>query len=207
VLRVGTLPINIHDMRPYWDTFRANHPQWRLRFQQAYANDPFAGLRRGDIDVLIAWLPVEEPDLTVGPILFTEPRVLAVATDHDLARYTSISLEIVGDFQHPDIEAAPAHWVDSYVPSHTRKGRQIERGPHVHSGEQALVLTSTGEVVTLFPLHMTRYGARPDITYLPVKDIHTLSYALVWRTESENDLIRALAGTIHDLGPLDHNDT
>ncbi len=206
VLRVGTLAINLHDMRPYWDTFRANHPQWRLQFQQVLANDPFADLRRGNIDALITWLPVEEPDLTVGPTLITEPRVLAVPTDHDLTRYTSISLEIVSDFPHPDIDAAP-YWVDSYVPSHTRKGRQIKRGPRVHNGDQALTLTSTGEVVTLFPHHMTRYGARPDITYLPVKDIHTLSYGLVWHTESENDLTRALAQTIRDIGPLDLYDT
>jgi DNA-binding transcriptional LysR family regulator len=204
VLRIGTMPINIHDLRPYWDTFRANHPQWRLRFQPALASDPFADLRRGNIDVLITWLPVEEPDLTVGPVVFTEPRVLAVPTDHELLRHTSISLEIVSDFQHPNLEPAPDYWIDSYVPSHTRNGRQIERGPVVHNGEQALILTSTGEVVTLFPSHMIRYGARPDIAYLPVRDIDTLAYALVWHTESENDLIRTLVSTVRDLGPIDY---
>lgn len=206
VLRVGTMPINIADLRHYWDTFRADHPQWRLRLRQAVASDPFTDLRRGNIDVLITWLPVEEPDLTVGPTLLIEPRVLAVPTDHDLTRYTSVSLEVVSDFLHPDLENAPGYWFDSFVPSHTRKGRQIERGPQVHNGEEALTLTSTGEVVTLFPLHMTRYAARPDILYLPVRDIHALSYALVWHTESENDLIRALAKTVRDLGPLDNDD-
>ena len=204
VLRIGTMPINIHDVRAYWDTFRANHPQWRLRFHPALATDPFGELRRGSVDVLITWLPVEEPDLTVGPVLFSEPRVLAVPTDHELTRHTSISLETVGDFQHPNLEIAPDYWVDSYIPSHTRKGRQIERGPVVHNGEQALILTSTGEVVTLFPQHMMRYGARPDIAYVPVRDVTALAYALVWRTESENDLIRALARTVRDLGPIDY---
>jgi DNA-binding transcriptional LysR family regulator len=203
LLRIGTMPINVHDLRPYWDTFRANHPQWRLRFQPALATDPFAELRRGDVDVLITWLPVEEPDLTVGPVLFTEPRVLAVPTDHRLTRHTSISLEIVSDFQHPNLETAPDYWVDSYIPSHTRKGRQIERGPFVHNGDQALILTSMGEIVTLFPRHMTRYAVRPDIAYLPVRDIDPLAYGLVWHTESENDLIRALARTARDLGPFD----
>ncbi|MFG2332594.1 hypothetical protein ACGFMM_23560 [Streptomyces sp. NPDC048604] len=28
----------------------------------------------------------------------------------------------------------------------------------------------------------------------------TLNFALVWRTEAENDLIRALADTVRDLG-------
>jgi hypothetical protein len=50
---------------------------------------------------------------------------------------------------------------------------------------------------------MTRYGARPDITYLPIRDITPLPYAAVWHTESENDLVRAFAKTVYDIGPLD----
>ncbi|GAA4629950.1 hypothetical protein GCM10023196_053370 [Actinoallomurus vinaceus] len=42
---------------------------------------------------------------------------------------------------------------------------------------------------------------RPDITYLPIRDIDALPYAAVWHTESENNLIRALVQTIRDLGP------
>lgn len=68
--------------------------------------------------------------------------------------------------------------------------------------DEVLTLTSAGEVVTLFPSHMTRYSARPDIVYLPVRDMSELPYALVWRTESENEPIRALAQTVRDLGPL-----
>ncbi|MFC3986668.1 hypothetical protein [Streptosporangium jomthongense] len=49
---------------------------------------------------------------------------------------------------------------------------------------------------------MTRYWVRPDITYLPVTDMGPLPYALVWRSEAESEPIRALAGIIHDLGPL-----
>ncbi|SDJ65878.1 hypothetical protein SAMN05421874_102594 [Nonomuraea maritima] len=59
-----------------------------------------------------------------------------------------------------------------------------------------------GEAVSLFPAHMRRYWSRPDIAYLLVSDIDTLRYALVWRTETENDLIRALARIAADLGPL-----
>jgi DNA-binding transcriptional LysR family regulator len=107
VLSVGMLPINVHDLRAYWDTFRARHPTWRLRIQHPAFNDPFGALRRGDVDVLVAWLPIEESDLTVGPILYAEPRVLAVGTDHELARRTSVSLDMVSDFQHPDVLPGP----------------------------------------------------------------------------------------------------
>jgi DNA-binding transcriptional LysR family regulator len=193
VLRVGMLPINVQDLRPYWDTFRTRHPQCKLQIQQAFFIDPFAGLRRGDLDILVCWLPVEEPDLTVGPVLFAEPRVVAVAADHELTRHTSVSLEMIADFQHANPPTWKDSWADGYIPSHTRKGRRIERGPLVHNTE---------EVLTLFPAHMRRYWSRPDIAYLSVSDIDVLPYALVWRSEAENDLIRAFVRVAADIGPL-----
>ncbi|WP_202870402.1 substrate-binding domain-containing protein [Kribbella sp. VKM Ac-2571] len=189
-----------NDLRPYWDAFRSGHPEWRLRILQAPFVDPFAGLRRGDVDVLVAWLPVEEPDLTVGPVLFAEPRVLAVAADHELTRHTTVSLEMIADFQHPNVEAAD-YWHDGFVPTHTPSGRAIERGPVVWNSEEIFTLVSTGEVVSLFSGHMARYWARPDIAYLPVRDMDALPYGAVWRTDTENDLIRAFAQTVRDLGP------
>jgi hypothetical protein len=41
---------------------------------------------------------------------------------------------------------------------------------------------------------------RPDIVYLPVRDMDALPFALVWRSGAETDLIRALAQAVRDLG-------
>jgi DNA-binding transcriptional LysR family regulator len=199
VLRVGMVSVNVQDLRPYWETFRTRHPEWRLSVQYAPFVDPFVGLRRGDIDLLVTWLPVEEPDLTVGPVLFAEDRVLAVSAEHQLTRHAAVSLETVSDFQHSDT-AGPDYWKNGFVPSHTRGGRVIERGPIVRNTEEIFTLVSLGEIVNLFPSHMTRYWTRPDIAYLPVQDMAALPYAAVWRTETENDLIRAFARTVRDLG-------
>jgi DNA-binding transcriptional LysR family regulator len=61
VLRVGSMPVNTHDLRPFWDAFRSLHPGWRLQIRHAPFTDPFAGLRRGDLDVLITWLRSKNP--------------------------------------------------------------------------------------------------------------------------------------------------
>ncbi|MFB4271472.1 LysR family transcriptional regulator [Nonomuraea sp. GTA35] len=201
-LRIGMLPANAYDLRPYWDVFRLRHPQWKLRVQKSQFSDAFTTLRRGDIDILIAWLPIDEPDLTVGPVLFAEPRVLAIATDHELTQRTSISLEIAADFQHPHSDTQPDYWYDAYIPRATRRGRTIERGALVQNTEEAITLAGMAEIVVLFPAHMTRYWIRPDITYLPVTDMGPLPYAMVWRSDTDNEPIRALAEVVHDLGPL-----
>jgi hypothetical protein len=130
----------------------------------------------------------------------TEPKVLAVAADHELIRHASILPETLGDFQHPALpQSTPGYWYDSYLPSHTRAGRVIERGPVVRRQEEYLVLISTGEIVSLFPSPVTRYFTRPDMAFLPVPNMSALRYALIWHTESENDPIRALARTVEDL--------
>ncbi|MFB9724545.1 LysR family transcriptional regulator [Planobispora longispora] len=201
-LRVSLFPSNVQELRRYWETFRARHPQWELRLRVSVYQDPFAQLRNGETDILVTWLPVEEPDLTVGPLLFAEPRVLAVAGDHALTRWSSVSLETVSDFQHIAVESVPGYWFDNYVPELTPGGRSIDRTATVSNLEDIFMATVLGEAVSLFPAHVNWYFPRPDIAYLPVKDMDPLPYGLLWLSAAENDMIRAFAHVVRDLGPL-----
>ncbi|MFF5209319.1 LysR substrate-binding domain-containing protein [Streptosporangium sp. NPDC000396] len=201
-LRVSLFPLNVQELRRYWETFRTRHPQWELRLRQSPFQDPFAQLRNGEVDILVTWLPVEEPDLTMGPLLFADPRVLAVADDHALTRWSSVSLEAVSDFRHVMADPAPGYWKDRYVPEFTPKGRSIDRTAVVNSLQDIFMHTALGETVTLFPVHVTRYFPRPDIAYLPVNDMDALPYGPVWLSAAENDMIRAFARVVGDLGPL-----
>lgn len=201
-LRVSLFPYNIADLRRYFETFRARHPHCELRLRASPFNDPFAQLRNGEADILVTWPAVEEPDLTVGPTLFAEPRVLAVHCEHPLTRWSSVSLEEMSDFQHVTVSNAPDYWIDHYVPRYTPKGRLIDRSAIVGNVEEMFMHVGIGDVVTLFPGHVTRYYPTPGITYLPVKGMEMLAYSLVWRTEAENGMIRAFARVVRDLGPL-----
>ncbi|MGR6924196.1 LysR substrate-binding domain-containing protein [[Actinomadura] parvosata] len=194
------IPGNAHDLRAYWQTFRSRHPQWDLRIRHAPFTDPFTVLREGTVDVLVTWLPVDEPDLTVGPVLFTDPRVLAVSVDHELATRPAASIEMLADFQHTDAPRLPGYWADGFLPPHTPRGHQIVRSPLVTRMEELLTLVSAGEVVNSLPAHSARYWNRPDIAWLPFRDFDALSYALVWHTEAETDVVRALAAIVRALG-------
>jgi hypothetical protein len=125
-----------------------------------------------------------------------------MSVDHELATRTSVSVEVLGDFQHTNAPQVPDYWADAFVPSHTPRGRPIERGPMVTAIDETLTLVSAGEVVNVIGSHATRYWARPDVMWLPFRDLAPLSFGLVWRTETENDAIRALAQTVRDLGTL-----
>ncbi|MFI6479614.1 LysR family transcriptional regulator [Nonomuraea sp. NPDC050663] len=209
VLRVGMLPSNSYDLRPYWEAFRSRHPRWRLQIRHNPFIDAFAALRGGEIDALVAWLPVEEPDLTVGPVLFAEPRVILASPDHQLARRGGpVSMEVLGDFPvldgrldgHRNI---PAYWEDSLTPFYTPKGRTVERSVSpVATLEDIFTLVGTGQAVQPLTAHAARFHARPDIAYLPVSDPSLVRWGLVWRSAAESAAVRALARVVRDLGPL-----
>ncbi|MFE3185881.1 LysR family transcriptional regulator [Streptomyces violascens] len=204
VLRIGMMPSNAHDLRPFWDAFRTRHPQWGLRIRHNGFIDPFGPLRAGDIDVLVSWTPVEEPDLTVGPVLFTEHRVALTARDHVLADRKSVSVEALGD--HGVIGSPtplPDYWEDAFIPFRTPRGRPIERNHTAGNLDELYTIVAAGEAVNSLGAHVTRYYTRPDIVYVPLRDAPRLHWSLVWRTGAENDLVRAFVQVVRDLGTPD----
>lgn len=201
VLRVGMLPGNAHDLRPFWEAFRVRNPQWGLKIRHNPFVNAFGPIRAGDIDVLVAWLPLEEPDLTVGPVIYTEHSVLLVSHDHELAAEKSVSIEVLADrgiFQGP---AGPGYWGDAFTPFYTPSGRPIERHqPDIANLDDVFLHVSHGDGVHNLGAHVARYNARPDIVYLPIHDWPGLRWALVWRADAETEMIRALAEIVRDLG-------
>jgi DNA-binding transcriptional LysR family regulator len=201
-LRVGMIPFNTHDLRPYWDTFRTRHPHWTLQIRRASFVDPFTALRTGEHDILVAWLPIEEPDLTVGPVLFSDRRILAVAADHELAGRPSVSVEMLADFPHGTGQRVPRYWEDAYLPFQSPRGRTIERGAFLANSDELVNGVALGDIVQVFPIHVTSHWALPDVRWLPITDMPRLRYALVRRAETETDAIRAMAAVVRELGEL-----
>jgi DNA-binding transcriptional LysR family regulator len=203
-LRVGMINYNAHELRLFGDAFRTLHPQWDVRVRHNHFIEPFEPLRAGQVDVLVTWLPVEEPDLTAGPVIFTEPNLLIVASDHPLTRRATVSLEDLGDFPVTDpIKPVPDVWENAYQPFETPRGRPIPRGVSVTTWEDTMTYVAAGELVSFSGAHAARFSARPDVVYLPLAEEPTLNWGLVWRTDAEDDLIRAFVQVVRDLGPAE----
>ncbi|MGP3910521.1 LysR family transcriptional regulator [Nonomuraea sp. 10N515B] len=201
VLCLGMVNENPQDLRPLFDAFKSRHPECDLQLRYAGFADPFRLLRSGDIDFLIAWLPVRESDLTVGPVVCTEPVVLVVGPGHRLAGRESVSYEDLGD-EVVFGGARPDYWRNWLVPTHTPSGRLIRVGPIVTTSAEMIPLVSNGEAVSPCFAHSIRYYARPDHIYVPIRDAPLARWALIWRTATETALIRDFAETARDLGPI-----
>ncbi len=186
---------------PLLATFRERCPGSEVTMRETQFHDPLGPLRRGEIDVLFTCLPVTEPDLTVGPVVINEPRVLALPLGHPLAGRASVSLEeLAGETFFGVTNGAPAYWWDFHVPRRTSSGREIHRGQAVAGFQELMTLVATGQGISPMVASVERYYARPDVVFVPLRDAPCAEVALIWRTAGTNArseaFIRAVSDTV-----------
>ncbi|WP_433271231.1 LysR family transcriptional regulator [Actinosynnema sp. CS-041913] len=174
--------------------FRSRYPACLVTLSEVHCADPLGPLRSQDVDVLITRLPVREADLTVGPVLLSEPRMLAVPRGHRFARRESVSVEDLAEEVVVDVAGpAPDYWWEFHAPARTPSGRRVPRGQAVATFQELLAQVAAGLGVSPVVESVSRYNARPDVVLVPVRDMPDSEVALVWRTAEETALVRAFA--------------
>jgi DNA-binding transcriptional LysR family regulator len=184
------------------EAFRSQHPKCQVILHEVDSGDPYAALRRGEADVLVNWLAVDEPDLTAGPVIALHDRVLVVARGHHLAARTSVLLEDLGDQQVTLLPPTfPPALYDAILPPRTPSGRPIARTQLVRSITEIAAHVAHGKIV-----HITMIGvpvfARNDLVFVPIQDLAPTALGLIWRTERYSAKVRALVGTAQTIGPV-----
>ncbi|MFV6029379.1 LysR substrate-binding domain-containing protein [Streptomyces sp. NPDC056264] len=157
-------------------------------------------LQDGELDIQFAAFPVREPELTTGPVVVRDDRVLLLPAAHPLAGRPSLGLEDLAGLPliTPD-GAHPRHWLDHHYPRHTPSGAAVPRGPVAATWQEVLSHVTAGRGVTPGAARGARYHPRPGIAYVPLRDAPPLEYGLVWPTAAESALIRefvAAVGTV-----------
>ncbi|MBO0810093.1 MAG: LysR family transcriptional regulator [Actinobacteria bacterium] len=176
--------------------YEARNPGCQAALLEVPVGEPHAALRAGEIDVLVIWLPVDQPDLTAGPAIDCQGRLLAVAASHPLARRTSVRLE---DLAGQPVARAPATlppelW-DALVPPATPSGKPIPRVHLARSITELFELVARGLIVHPAVASVAQRLRRDDIALVPITDMPPIRLGLIWRTAHENARIRALAAT------------
>ncbi|MEU4197396.1 LysR family transcriptional regulator [Kribbella sp. NPDC026611] len=153
--------------------------------------NPLEPLRRGEVEVIAMRLPLDQPDLVVGPVLTREPRVLAVAADHPLAARDRVSIEDVADYAVLPMNAEPREMLEALIPRQTPGGRPIRRLPRTAGSVfQVSELIARGQIVhPTVPAAVDALGSR-GIVYVPIADLPHSRTALVWRRRSTAPRLR-----------------
>ncbi|MBO2449622.1 LysR family transcriptional regulator [Actinomadura barringtoniae] len=197
VLRLGSMGVQGWMIQEIVDRFRAAHPDARLEHRELNPVDPLTPLREGELDIAHLWLPVNEPDITVGPITHSSPAFLAMAKTHPYADRESVSLEDYGDLTFMGHRSPiPASMEEVFQPFHTPSGRPIARGPIISDWEGQLKAASSGQAVAPTAAEAIDFYPRPDLVYIPVRDAPPIRWAFAWRATDTNPLIRALADAV-----------
>jgi DNA-binding transcriptional LysR family regulator len=171
--------------------FQARYPDCRVILRETRMDDAYAALRRDDIDVLVSWLAIDEPDLTAGPAIDHRDRALAVARGHPLAGRGSVSAEDLADHEMVWTQSLPRAFFDTLVPPYTPSGRPTRRTCITYGLHETFALVASGRVVhpTVAPLPLAQRG---DIELVPIRDLPPLPLGLIWCTAHENARIRAI---------------
>jgi len=181
------------------DEFTVRCPDCQVSLHVVETRNPYASLRRGDIDVLVSFLVVNQSDLTTGPVIERRDRVLLVGCGHRLAGARSVSVEDLGDEEvHENAPGFPAEVYDAIVPPFTPSGRPIRRTYPWNDDEDVITAVARGRIV-----HPGSAGipltTRPDLVQVPIRDLPPLPVGLIWRTVHHNARIRALAATARSI--------
>jgi DNA-binding transcriptional LysR family regulator len=203
-LRVGcTLTVGGPVISQLLNAFCTRYPDCDLTMREVTAWEPYAALRNGDVDVLVNWQAVDEPDLVVGPVLEYRDRVLAVRRGHRLAGRESVSFEDLADEEShapPFPDKFPAALSAAILPPVTPSGRPVRRtSRQIWSMDDILALMTRTDIV-----HPTMAGVtlfqRHDLVLVPIRDMPPMPLGLIWCAAHENARIRALAAAARQLG-------
>jgi DNA-binding transcriptional LysR family regulator len=203
-LRLGLFsgPAEGPHLRRLIDAFRALHPESEVDIVQLSWDDPLARLRRGEVDLMACWLPLEQPDLVVGPILTRDRRVLAVARDHPLAQRESVSFEELADYAIPRFDGWPRELHETLCPTKTPSGRRIA-GVRIPVGERNLleIAHRVARQELVFPTVASAqpFGGPFDLTYVPITGMAPARSALVWRRRERDPKLREFIRVVRDV--------
>lgn len=143
----------------------------------------------GGVDAAVVWLPLGDDRLTAATIL-TETRVVALPTDHPLARREVVGIRELADdpVVGPHGVLAPevtTFWLGEPRPD----GRQALRGPEASTPEDCLQHVADHRGVWLAPASAAQYFRFPVLAWRPVPDAAPFRLALAWPRARPNPIL------------------
>jgi DNA-binding transcriptional LysR family regulator len=178
--------------------FEERHPACSVVVSDISWSDPLGPVRRGEVDMTAIRFPIRQPDLTVGPVLATDERALAVAEDHPLASRRFVTVEDLADYTLAVGITTPQEIIDAFLPQVTPSGRPIA-SRKVTTPAELMTLVARGEIVHATIVSLPDYLTYPGVTFVPISDLPPSSAGLIWRTSGETAAIRAFAQAARDV--------
>jgi DNA-binding transcriptional LysR family regulator len=169
---------------------RHRHPDADVRALHLRWDDARAALLDHRVDAAVVRLPLPSTGLHVT-VLYDEPRVLLLPSDHRLAGKESVTLDDIADEPLP--RASDTEWDAFWRVDPRPDGRPAPDGPFITAIEDKIELVASGQAVAIIPAGPAAGGTglRPDLTTVPLADVEPGHVAVATRAGDRNRLVAA----------------
>lgn len=161
------------------------------RFERTYAgagvqlsttpfDDRLGPLRRREIDLVVTRLPLDQPDVVIGPVLSAaDERVVMLGRSHPLAGRPVLSIEDLVDHDVRRPYGLSPELAEATCPRRTPSGRPIRFvDAEVEDNAQLLYLLAKGNLVHPTVAPFASHFRHPEVIAVPVHDLPPSACAL-----------------------------
>ena len=199
---IGLLPALLHH-------FRVNYPSIELNVTMAGTFLQLEMLRRGDVDLGLLRVPIEDARALKVTVLCEEKMLIAVPAQHPLASRKSVKIEMLAAesfISYPPPEGPS--FEGNFISACQRAGFYPRVVQHASQMLTKLSFVSSGLGITLIPASM-RAVRLPNVVYLNIDEGKTplgYSIALAAQAKATNPAITAFvaaASRVARMGAVD----
>ncbi|MCP2336164.1 LysR family transcriptional regulator [Actinomadura rupiterrae] len=174
--------------------FAERHPSCELSTLEVPITDFYGALRRGETDLTLTLLPVDEPDLKVGDPITSFGRVVVLPTGHPLTAALTVDIEaLAGNVLLSGPPELPEVFRRSYFPAATPKGRPLASRDGGRTYQETFNLVATGQGLTITHAGIAEHYRHPGVEFRPLRGLPPAYAALAWRASADKPQITSFA--------------
>ncbi|MFC4911816.1 LysR family transcriptional regulator [Actinomadura gamaensis] len=194
-LRVGFLGgVNGPAFAGLLTAFAERHPSCELTTLEVPITDFYGALRRGEIDLALTLLPVDEPDLEVGDPIASFERVVVLPVGHPLTGALTVDIErLAGESLLCGPPELPDVFRRAYFPAATPKGRPLASRDGGRTYQETFTMVATGHGLTLTHAGIAELYRHPGVEFRPLRGLPPAYAALAWRASADKPQITSFA--------------
>lgn len=181
--------------------YEAQYPGSSVQLTTTPFEDRLGPLRRREVDLVVTRLPLNQPDIWVGPVLVVaDQRVVMLGRTHPLADRADLSVEDLADHEVRRPLGVPPELAEATCPHTTPSGRPIRFvDAPFDDNAQLLYDLARGRLIHPTVAPFAQHFQHPDVVTIPLRDLPPSTCALAGRKVDESPARDAFIGTVHEV--------
>ncbi|HZX05451.1 LysR family transcriptional regulator [Kribbella sp.] len=190
VVRVGLLNAasGVDVLSRAIEQFEAAYAGASVQLSTTPFDDRLGPLRRREVDLVVTRLPLDQPDIVVGPVLSAaDQRVVMVGRTHPLAGHAELTVEDLADHDVRRPYGLTAEAAEATCPSRTPSGRPVRFvDVAIADNAELLYLLARGRLVHPTVAPFAEHFVHPDVVTIPLRGLPPSACALAYLANVED---------------------